>query len=173
MWHPADAEFIIRKRMFWFRSTWNSAECIEPVLWISHLVNADLTDIHRSAEMGTKLINHLKTEIILNCVQKPPNTWKRKPEISYLWTFWKLGQLLAHAQNVCPAVYFTGGWVHSTGLTGERGKEKIPNRESGSVSPTYVQRLYVYGSVHHNIFYEITNRCSYMQSILCVWFRAS
>jgi hypothetical protein len=26
--------------------------------------------------------------------------------------------------------------------------------------------FYVYGSVHHNIFYEITNRCSYMQSIL-------
>jgi len=26
--------------------------------------------------------------------------------------------------------------------------------------------LYVYGSVHHNIFYEITNRCSYMQSNL-------
>jgi len=23
--------------------------------------------------------------------------------------------------------------------------------------------FYVYGSVHHNIFYEITNRCSYMQ----------
>ena len=27
-------------------------------------------------------------------------------------------------------------------------------------------RFYVYGSVHHNIFYEITNICSYMQSIL-------
>ena len=26
--------------------------------------------------------------------------------------------------------------------------------------------FYVYGSVHHNILYEITNRCSYMQSIL-------
>jgi len=26
--------------------------------------------------------------------------------------------------------------------------------------------FYVYGSVHHNIFFEITNRCSYMQSIL-------
>ena len=26
--------------------------------------------------------------------------------------------------------------------------------------------FYVYGSVHHNIFYETTNRCSYMQSIL-------
>ena len=26
--------------------------------------------------------------------------------------------------------------------------------------------FYVYGSMHHNIFYEITNRCSYMQSIL-------
>ena len=26
--------------------------------------------------------------------------------------------------------------------------------------------FYVYGSVRHNIFYEITNRCSYMQSIL-------
>ena len=26
--------------------------------------------------------------------------------------------------------------------------------------------FYVYGSVHHNIFYEINNRCSYMQSIL-------
>ena len=26
--------------------------------------------------------------------------------------------------------------------------------------------FYVYGSVHHNIFYEITNRCSYMQSVL-------
>jgi len=26
--------------------------------------------------------------------------------------------------------------------------------------------FYVYGSVHHNIFYEITNRCNYMQSIL-------
>jgi hypothetical protein len=26
--------------------------------------------------------------------------------------------------------------------------------------------LYAYGSVHHNIFYEITNRCSYMQSTL-------
>ena len=26
--------------------------------------------------------------------------------------------------------------------------------------------FYVYGSVHHNIFYEITNRCSYMHSIL-------
>ena len=26
--------------------------------------------------------------------------------------------------------------------------------------------FYVYGSVHHNIFYEITNSCSYMQSIL-------
>ena len=23
--------------------------------------------------------------------------------------------------------------------------------------------FYVYGSVHHNIFYEITNRCSYMR----------
>ena len=27
-------------------------------------------------------------------------------------------------------------------------------------------QFYVYGSLHHNIFYEITNRCSYMQSIL-------
>jgi len=26
--------------------------------------------------------------------------------------------------------------------------------------------FYVYGSVHHNIFYEVTNRYSYMQSIL-------
>jgi hypothetical protein len=26
--------------------------------------------------------------------------------------------------------------------------------------------FYVYGSVHHNIFYAITNRCSYVQSIL-------
>ena len=26
--------------------------------------------------------------------------------------------------------------------------------------------FYVYGSVHHNKFYEITNRCSHMQSIL-------
>ena len=48
------------------------------------------------------------------------------------------------------------------------------------VSATYSQRgpvgsnilvlndvFHVYGSVHHNIFYEITNRCSsYMQSIL-------
>jgi len=25
--------------------------------------------------------------------------------------------------------------------------------------------FYVCGSVHHNMFYEITNRCSYMQSI--------
>ena len=29
-----------------------------------------------------------------------------------------------------------------------------------------VSTFYVYGSVHHNIFHEITNRCSYMQSIL-------
>ena len=29
-----------------------------------------------------------------------------------------------------------------------------------------IMTFYVYGSVHHNIFYEITNRCSYMQSIL-------
>ena len=29
-----------------------------------------------------------------------------------------------------------------------------------------VSLFYVYGSMHHNIFYEITNRCSYMQSIL-------
>jgi len=29
-----------------------------------------------------------------------------------------------------------------------------------------VMKFYVYGSVHHNIFYEITNRCSYMQSNL-------
>ena len=29
-----------------------------------------------------------------------------------------------------------------------------------------VEKFYVYGSVHHNIFYEIRNRCSYMQSIL-------
>ena len=28
------------------------------------------------------------------------------------------------------------------------------------------REFYVYGSVHHNIFYEITNRCSYMQTIL-------
>jgi len=27
-------------------------------------------------------------------------------------------------------------------------------------------KFYVYGSVRHNIFYEITNRCSYIQSIL-------
>ena len=26
--------------------------------------------------------------------------------------------------------------------------------------------FFIYGSVHHNIFYEITNRCRYMQSIL-------
>ena len=30
----------------------------------------------------------------------------------------------------------------------------------------YFALFYVYGSVHHNIFHEITNRCSYMQSIL-------
>jgi len=29
-----------------------------------------------------------------------------------------------------------------------------------------IGEFYVYGSVYHNIFYEITNRCSYMQSIL-------
>ena len=29
-----------------------------------------------------------------------------------------------------------------------------------------VSEYYVYCSVHHNIFYEITNRFSYMQSIL-------
>ena len=29
-----------------------------------------------------------------------------------------------------------------------------------------ISLFYVYSSVHHNIFYEITNRCSYMQSIL-------
>ena len=34
----------------------------------------------------------------------------------------------------------------------------LPNKEGKSI--------YVYGFVHHNIFYEITNRCSYMQSIL-------
>jgi len=28
------------------------------------------------------------------------------------------------------------------------------------------KKYYVYGSVHHNIVYEITNKCSYMQSIL-------
>ena len=31
---------------------------------------------------------------------------------------------------------------------------------------TTYPHFYVYSSVHHNIFYEITNRCSYMQSIL-------
>jgi len=34
------------------------------------------------------------------------------------------------------------------------------------VGARFVLEFYVYGSVHHNIFYEITNRCSYMQSIL-------
>ena len=29
-----------------------------------------------------------------------------------------------------------------------------------------IASFYVYGSVHHNMFYEITNRCSYMQTIL-------
>jgi hypothetical protein len=33
-------------------------------------------------------------------------------------------------------------------------------------APERLVVFYVYGSVHHNIFYEITNRCSYMQSIL-------
>ena len=33
-------------------------------------------------------------------------------------------------------------------------------------SVAYRPVFYAYGSVHHNIFYEITNRCSYMQSIL-------
>jgi hypothetical protein len=26
----------------------------------------------------------------------------------------------------------------------------------------FMKLFYVYGSVHHNIFYEITNRCSYI-----------
>ena len=30
----------------------------------------------------------------------------------------------------------------------------------------FMEIIYVYGSMHHNIFHEITNRCSYMQSIL-------
>ena len=34
------------------------------------------------------------------------------------------------------------------------------------VRTVHESKFYVYGSVHHNIFYEITNRCSYMQSIL-------
>jgi len=34
------------------------------------------------------------------------------------------------------------------------------------LTTTIKSTFYVYGSVHHNIFYEITNRCSYMQSIL-------
>jgi len=28
--------------------------------------------------------------------------------------------------------------------------------------------FYVYGSVHHNIFYEIINRCSYMFMVPCI-----
>ena len=46
----------------------------------------------------------------------------------------------------------------------------IPN--AYTCCPKYIKNLmkfrvfYVYGSVHRNIFYEITNRCSYMQSIL-------
>ena len=36
----------------------------------------------------------------------------------------------------------------------------------GSPIQIQFQLFYVYGSVHHNIFYEITNRCSYMQAIL-------
>ena len=39
-------------------------------------------------------------------------------------------------------------------------------KEISLIQSRYYTFFYVYGSVHHNIFYEITNRCSYMQSIL-------
>ena len=49
----------------------------------------------------------------------------------------------------------------------ENKKEKrARSDEDDKVINLFYVYVYVYGSVHRNIFYEITNRCSYMQSIL-------
>ena len=57
--------------------------------------------------------------------------------------------------------------VGRTGTLDGVGRGCIQNSEGiGWFILNSEKRFCVYGSVHHNIFYEITNICSYMQSIL-------
>ena len=57
-------------------------------------------------------------------------------------------------------------------MNAHSNKLDLPCKAGGSTTQyiavclMYLLRFYVYGSVYHNIFYEITNRCSFMQSIL-------
>jgi len=39
---------------------------------------------------------------------------------------------------------------------------RVGNKVANGLLHDAVHGFYVYGSVHHNIFYEITNRCSYV-----------
>ena len=87
--------------------------------------------------------------------------------------------LFTPAKDPVPIVQ-EAGWAPGPVWTGAENLApngiRSPNRPSCSQSlyrlryPAHllytIMQTYVYGSVHHNTFYEITNRCSYMQSIL-------
>ena len=62
----------------------------------------------------------------------------------------------------------------------EREREREEVKEKDKKYMMYMKRSNTVSSLYSMfmvpciiIFYEITNRCSYMQSILCLWFRAS
>ena len=89
--------------------------------------------------------NKRKIFILPNCMYKPKRNIKKPTTLStdcaYVRSITDTNQLLIYKRNTV-----------------------FSKRLEFNLYIGYV--FYVNGSVHHNIFYEITNRCSYMQSIL-------
>ena len=117
--------------------------------------------------------------IWLRKVKKLWNYWGQQVAVLYGWAGTLFHCLQLFTVNVFQHAFYTEKLLHWTifriGVVTVEGMISGTRDVSTHVHVcVYIFNLfYVYGSVHHNIFYEITNRCSYMQSILCLWFRAS
>ena len=102
-------------------------------------------------------ITSLSTDFDLQTVELVLVVYHSSPSLDF---HFQNKNVYCHNYDLCPQIF-----IYS--------RQRNMCRCTAGLSPNdYLKQaknmywFYVYGSVHHNILYEITNRCSYMYSIL-------
>ena len=123
-------------------------------------------------KLNIKLHSRLLVDGLLNWSLRPvQDQCEICDEQCVAWTFFLqiLGFPLPLSFHKCSIFIFLYMIILPEGKSPKlRTCQRISLRQTASIEMTSTTRIffYVYGSAHHNIFYEITNRYSYMQSIL-------
>ena len=134
---------------------------LKTILWILNVINLKIIVVFKIR------LKTIKAQYKINSISCWYNFWIHTSTFRSFSTrsnFWN--QIWVHinddiTEQVTDIKYL--GYCISEYKSDLEDKLQTYNKINGVIGRLF---LCVYGSVHHNIVYEITNRCSYMQSIL-------